>query len=263
MKHIISLGGGVQSSTMSLMAAKGEITPMPDAAIFADTQAEPASVYKWLDWLETQLPFPVYRVQRNKNNIEEALVVRRSRKTGKTYVQARIPAFTVSESGKGQLWRQCTSFWKIEPLQQSFIKQWRPEGVTMWLGISTDEAHRMKDSQKPWIEHRWPLIEAGMSRNDCLEWMEKYGYPQPPRSACVFCPYHSDKEWIRLKRDEPEEFAKAVEFEKRLRESMAQVDRIDSQVFLHSSRKPLDTVKFKNEDQPNLFGNECSGLCNN
>ena len=36
--HIISLGAGVQSSTMALMAACGEITPMPTAAIFADTQ---------------------------------------------------------------------------------------------------------------------------------------------------------------------------------------------------------------------------------
>jgi hypothetical protein len=47
---------------MALMAAKGELTPMPVAAIFADTQGEPQSVYKWLDWLENQLPFPVYRV---------------------------------------------------------------------------------------------------------------------------------------------------------------------------------------------------------
>lgn len=62
MKHIISLGAGVQSSTLALMAVHGEITPMPDAAIFADTQAEPQSVYKWLDWLEMQLPFPVHRV---------------------------------------------------------------------------------------------------------------------------------------------------------------------------------------------------------
>ena len=62
MKHIISLGAGVQSSTMALMAAKGEITPMPDAAIFADTGWEPKYVYDWLDWLETQLPFPVHRV---------------------------------------------------------------------------------------------------------------------------------------------------------------------------------------------------------
>lgn len=37
--HVISLGAGVQSSTMALMAANGEITPMPKCAIFADTQA--------------------------------------------------------------------------------------------------------------------------------------------------------------------------------------------------------------------------------
>jgi hypothetical protein len=49
--HYLSLGAGVQSSTLALMAAHGEITPMPVAAIFADTQAEPASVYRWLDWL--------------------------------------------------------------------------------------------------------------------------------------------------------------------------------------------------------------------
>ncbi|MBK8468120.1 MAG: hypothetical protein IPL32_20085 [Chloracidobacterium sp.] len=57
MKHIISLGAGVQSSTMALMAAHGEITPIPDCAIFADTQAEPQSVYTWLDWLEKSCHF--------------------------------------------------------------------------------------------------------------------------------------------------------------------------------------------------------------
>lgn len=62
MKTYLSLGAGVQSSTLALMAAAGEVTPMPDGAIFADTQAEPASVYRWLDRLETMLPFPVHRV---------------------------------------------------------------------------------------------------------------------------------------------------------------------------------------------------------
>ena len=62
MKHIISLGAGVQSSTMALMAAKGEITPMPDSAVFADTMGEPDSVYKWLNWLQTKLPFPIHKV---------------------------------------------------------------------------------------------------------------------------------------------------------------------------------------------------------
>ena len=52
--QIISLGAGVQSSTMALMAVRGEITPMPDCAIFADTGAEPQYVYEWLNWLEMQ-----------------------------------------------------------------------------------------------------------------------------------------------------------------------------------------------------------------
>ena len=41
--RVISLGAGVQSSAMFLMACHGEIAGV-DAAIFADTQQEPASV---------------------------------------------------------------------------------------------------------------------------------------------------------------------------------------------------------------------------
>lgn len=49
--HIISLGAGVQSTTLALMAAGGGLTPMPDCAIFADTGEEPSAVYRHLDWL--------------------------------------------------------------------------------------------------------------------------------------------------------------------------------------------------------------------
>lgn len=63
MKRFLSLGAGVQSSTLALMIAHGELEPV-EAAIFADTGWEPRKVYEWLDWLEKQLPFPVHRVQR-------------------------------------------------------------------------------------------------------------------------------------------------------------------------------------------------------
>ena len=81
--NVISLGAGVQSSTMALMAARGLITPMPDAAIFADTQDEPASVYRWLDWLEKQLPFPVNRVTRGR--LSTAALEMRISKAGVKY----------------------------------------------------------------------------------------------------------------------------------------------------------------------------------
>lgn len=69
MFNAISLGTGVQSSTMALMANYGKIEPMPDCAIFADTQAEPEDVYQWLKWLIHKLDFDVHTVM--KGNLED------------------------------------------------------------------------------------------------------------------------------------------------------------------------------------------------
>lgn len=62
--RVLSLGAGVQSTTLALMAAHGEIGPMPDCAIFADTGWEPKAVYDHLAWLMSPnvLPFPVHIV---------------------------------------------------------------------------------------------------------------------------------------------------------------------------------------------------------
>ena len=48
----LSLGAGVQSTVLALMAERGEYgLPKPDVAVFADTGWEPPSVYEHLDWL--------------------------------------------------------------------------------------------------------------------------------------------------------------------------------------------------------------------
>lgn len=46
--EIISLGGGVQSSTLVLMNLLGEIEPRAEAAYFADTGFEQAHTYQFL-----------------------------------------------------------------------------------------------------------------------------------------------------------------------------------------------------------------------
>lgn len=260
LKHIISLGAGVQSSTLALMAAHGDITPMPDAAVFADTQSEPKSVYKWLDWLEKQLPFPVYRV--TKGSLEKVSVLVRTSKNDNKYTNGTIPAFMdVGLAKPGILQRQCTGDFKIGIIQREIrrIREKRP--VVQWIGISRDEAHRMKPSNKKYIEHRWPLIEMGMTRNDCLDWMIAHGYPEPPRSSCVFCPYHSDAEWLRLKTLEPKEFARAAKYETTLQRAI-KITRLSGTPYLHRSCVPLNQIDFdRPSDQPNLFGNECGGYC--
>lgn len=265
--HIISLGAGVQSSTMALMAAHGEITPMPVAAIFADTQAEPASVYRWLDWLEKQLPFPTLRV--SKGDLTRDMLRVRSKKDGSgTWAMTGIPFYIANADGtRGVVQRQCTYDYKVMQLNKAArvsMKQHDVKCSVQWIGISLDEAHRMKPSRERNIECRWPLIEKRMKRYHCLQWMEDKGYPKPPRSACVYCPYHSDTEWRRLRDEEPDEFVKAVQFEKDVQEVKRITGNMKGVPFLHKSCVPLDQVDFSTDverGQGLLFGNECEGMC--
>jgi len=271
--HILSLGAGVQSSTLALMAAHGEVGPMPKAAIFADTQAEPASVYKWLDWLETQLPFPVIRVTAGSLT-ERITTTRTNRTTGNVYYSNMIPAMVMNPDGsRGIVGRACTANFKIEPIikmsrKLGGIKRGQKTvGVIQWIGISLDEVTRMKPSRDKWCEHRWPLVDMGMKRHDCLLWMKRRGYPTPPRSACIYCPFHSDAEWRRLRDQEPDEFAKAVDVERKMQavhESVTTPGKFKGIPFLHGSLVPLDQVDFSTDEdhgQQFLFDNECEGMC--
>lgn len=265
---LISLGAGVQSSTMALMAAAGEITPMPYLAIFSDTQAEPESVYRWLEWLEKELPFPVLRVTAG-DLTREALRVRVTKDNrALRYTRSLVPAYIKNPDGsRGIMQRSCTKEFKLDQIRSLALKTLKEQKlarVVQWIGISLDEVHRMKPSKDARISHRWPLVELRYSRHDCLRWMKEHGYPAPPRSACVYCPYHSDAEWRRLRKEEPLEFAKAVAFDRQYREVKATTDNIAGIPYLHNSLVPLDQVDFSTDEdhgQQVMFGNECEGMC--
>ena len=265
---VLNLGAGVQSSTLALMAAAGEITPMPDFAIFADTQAEPKSVYTWLDWLEKQLPFPVHRVTRGNMTVD--MMTFRTAQDGRVWTKSMIPAFMQAPNGSiGLLGRSCTADYKIAPILKNLrrlcgIKRGEKNvKITQWIGISYDEIQRMKPSRDAWTQHRWPLIEREMRRHDCIAWLKRNGFPEPPRSACVYCPFHSNTEWRKLKDDEPEAFTEAVRVEKELQRTKAEAaDR--SVPWLHRSCVPLEDIDLSTEadaGQLDMFGNECEGLC--
>ena len=267
-KTFVSAGFGVQSSTVLLMAAHGEIKPMPDAAIFADTQAEPKNVYEWKDRMTEWLPFPVVTV--TKGDLVETSLTIRDRKSGEgQWAKSLIPVYTLESDGTaGHMQRACTYDYKLMPLlkaqrQLGEVKRGQKHiTVTSWIGISLDEIQRVKPSREPWVQNRYPLIEMGMTRLHCIEWMRDHGYPEPPRSACYMCPFHSDKEWRRLQTEEPEEFAKAVKFERDYQAVKAETDNMRGVPYLHNSRRPLDEVDFSfGENQMDLFNNECLGMC--
>ena len=252
---VLSLGAGVQSSTLALMAEHGEIEK-PDYAIFADTGWEPKKCYEWLDWLETKLTYPVIKIQHS--NLREDLISQNN-STGQRI--AAVPFFT-SNGGMGR--RQCTNEYKIQPI----IKKVREllgvqpriripkDTVNMLIGISLDEAQRMKPSKKKWIKNEWPLIDLRMTRGHCLQWMKEHGYPEPPKSSCLGCPYHSEKMWIELKKTD--EWKDIVYMDSIIRDQ----PKFNHKQFMHKSIRPIDQVNFIYDDATvDMFGNECEGFC--
>ena len=131
--------------------------------------------------------------------------------------------------------------------------------VERWIGISLDEVARCKPSWVKWQMHRWPLIERRMSRSDCLLWMERNGYPRPPKSACTFCPFHDRLQWLALTESEMKD---AIAVDEAIRDLWTNQTK-KAQFFLHSSLKPLSEVDWTdpNADQLDLFNNECEGMC--
>lgn len=260
---ILSLGAGVQSTTLALMAAHGEIGPMPEAAIFADTGDEPQAVYRHLEWLESVLPFPVHRTRRAGGSLSEHLIRAVTNKETRT---AAPPLFT--KNPDGMLPRQCSSEFKVRPITAKVrellgdrYRRGRPGQVTQWIGISLDEAIRMKPSRLRYIVNRWPLIELRMSRRDCLKWLSDRDYPVPPKSACVFCPYHGREQWRTLRDRQPEDWQRAVALDTAIRPGFR---GMTGETFVHMQRVPLDQVDLSTPEergQLNLFLNDCEGVC--
>ena len=268
---VLSLGGGVQSTVMALMAGEGAFDRIPDCAIFADTHWEPPSVYEHIEWLRDRLSFPLYVVD-NGRSLREDVKALTNHSGSRSYVD--IPVYLKGRDGEGDGIgrRQCTTNYKVRPIRRRIRemlglkpRQRVPSGVNVevWLGISTDEAIRMKDSRDRWMTNRYPLIEAVMSRRDCADWWAaRYDRPLE-RSACVACPFQSRHRWVETKRRWPELFAEAVEIDARLRSGLA----LDKTPYLHTLRMPLGEAVETDEavlgagGQADGFGNECEGHC--
>lgn len=258
--RVISLGAGVQSTAMLLMSLEGDLE-RADCAIFADTGWEPRAVYEHLAWLESYAKkrgFPVYRA--SAGNIRED-VVRAARGHGGRF--ASIPLYVKSPTGQGEgtLRRQCTKEYKIYPIRRKIKELFGPQvRAELWLGITLDEIERMKPADVKWLTNRWPLIERRYTRQDCLRWLEANGFPLPPKSSCIGCPYHDNGYWRRLRDESPSEWADAVEFDRLIR----RLPRIKGEAFLHRSLVPLDQVDLSTEEghgQLSLWSAECEGMC--
>lgn len=204
--RLLSLGAGVQSTTLLLLAAEGRL-PRLDGAIFADTGWEPAAVYEHLDRLEREVAqpagIPIYRV--SAGNIRRDAL-------DPAHRFASMPLFIKNPDGSdGMTRRQCTAEYKLKPIKRQARQLLGyphptpvPRGVfaEQWVGISRDEFGRAKDSGIQYLKSAHPLLyldgaadgREGWTREDCLRYLRANGWESTPKSACIGCPFHGNRQ---------------------------------------------------------------------
>jgi len=252
--RILSLGAGVQSSALLILAARGDL-PKLDAAIFSDTGWEPASVYEHLDRLEEEVAkpagIPVYRV--SSGNIRADALNPEAR-------FATMPLFVKNPDGsQGMVRRQCTSEYKLKPIKRKVRELLGyphptpiPAGmfVEQWIGISTDERSRaldkdggLKTGDVKYSRLSYPLLDLDMSRAHCRTLLDSHGFGKTPKSACIGCPFHTNDHW-RMIKESPADWEDAVDFDKKIRggsaRANAQGQHLAGEAFLHRSMLPLE-----------------------
>ncbi len=257
--RVLSLGAGVQSTAVAILAARGDL-PRLDAAIFADTGWEPAAVYAHLGRLDREVlqpaGIPLHRV--SMGNIRDDAL-----DPGHRF--ASMPMYVTNPDGsQGMGRRQCTSEYKLKPILREVRRllgaPLREDGVPgrvqrgrwaeQWIGISTDESHRALTSKTgvSYARPRYPLLEPsiaeGLSRADCQRINAAAGFPGTPKSACIGCPFHGNPKWRALRDNAPDEWADAVAFDAAIRNGSARANAMGKplrgQMYLHRSRVPLD-----------------------
>lgn len=245
---VLSLGAGVQSSTLLLMACRGEIGK-PALAIFADTGWEDPRTYDHLKFLEAEAAkagIPLLRV--TVGNIRDDLL-------NAADMKSRFHEMPLYLRRKGKLQmgvRHCTEIYKMRPIRRKIRElldvgpraRLPKDAVEFQVGISLDEYQRASPSRNQWENKTFPLIGLRMTRDDCLLWLAaRYPGRLVPRSSCIGCPFHSNECWNEL-RQFPEVWKDALEADELIRHG-----RPDGELFLHRTGKPLVEVDLRTPEE--------------
>lgn len=261
--QILSSGGGTQSNCMIVLAFQGLI-PKPDLIVMADTEREASNVFEY----QKKYMQPIC----DQMGVEY-VIIKKSDWTQHDITfgdsDTVLPPFFTEFEGRakdGTIGKQpgfCSDKWKREPIQRYLNhrygeKELTAKGVDFWIGMSFDEANRVKYPSGKW-QKRYPLFEAQILRQQAIKIVEDFGLPEPPRSACWMCPNRHDDEWQWMKDNVPQDLVKAREFEKKLQQDF-------DWLWLHKTGEPIGTQDFKaisrSDKQMDIFDKYCdTGMC--
>lgn len=249
---VLSYGGGIDTVALITLVLEGRL-PRPETIVMADTARERQATWDYLDEVvQPALARVGLRVEIAPHDLSAVDLIADNG-------DLLIPVFT--ETGK--LPTFCSSKWK-----QRVVRRWlRARGygperpIIEWLGFNLDEVQRLRKSDVAWIERQYPLCvmpETRMRRHEAILQIERHGWPLPPSSACWMCPNRNDETWLEMKRNEPEDFAKAAKLERVLRGAGW------GDIYLHRSLQPIDEVDFEEriaQGQNGQLFDTCSYTC--
>lgn len=284
--HVLSFGGGTQSSHLLECHFRGEIHY--DFVVFSDTGAEPEFIHdqvKW--WQERQLqyenktPFIITHHNSMKGGLEEMLM----RYINTDYQRFQMPVYcnkldeeTGMEVPAGIMPRQCTVDFKIVPVKQTVRKlvmkelglkssQRMPKdvGFIIDIGFSYDEIKRVNLYQSPQFKYMYlayPLIEEGLTTEESIKFLLDNNMPTK-RSRCYLCPFNCDNrdigmDWLEIIQDEPLSFLKACFFDDKLRSVQSSGTKMMRSIpYFYYKRIPLkEAYRAEYNALTNLFEEE-------
>ena len=271
--EVLSFSGGWQSSALAWMYVRGELPQARHfAAVTADTGDERPQTYDYwrlmswefiksgIQWLEADGPkIPDdWDSGRTANRIDT------------------IPYFVDKGGTRGQLMHQCTRHYKVRPMRRAitkwlakrlWISKVRAERVpvTCLIGFAADEQHRADDfkEERTW-KGRFPLIELGMTKDDCVSYHRDNGLPDPIESVCAGCFGHGLRSLRWMKENTPTIWARLKRRDSWVRHALKPMG-VKYDVYMSDTLKPLQELEdndFKLESTKETVKHECnSGVC--
>lgn len=212
---IVAYGGGVNSTALLCGWVEKGFRPV-DLILFADTGGERSETYAFINkfsgWLVAHGQPPV-------------TVVRRQRHTGEVLALEEDCLEIKALPSLAYGFKKCSQKFKREP-QDKFVNNWPPakawwklsgERVVKLIGFDADEAYRATRSsaavEDKKYDHRYPLIEWGWGRDECVAAIARAVGGAAPKSSCFFCPAMTTTEIVELSSRHPALMQRALALE--------------------------------------------------
>lgn len=170
----------------------------PDLVLFADTGGERPETYDHVQemWLWCRL-----------RGIEFKVVDNGSPEKGRTLEENCLKRRELPSLAYG--FKGCSVKWKRQPMDRYIRDRWQPardawargEKVIRYIGIDAGEVRRKQLPPDDKFVYRYPLFEAGIDREGCIELIKSHGLAVPGKSSCFFCPAMRKEEILALPAD--------------------------------------------------------------